>query len=86
MKRVIREMSKFSRKEAEAILDAYQSNELETTTFPFKGDLVDGVIWREEQALYLIPIKSVNAMKFELPEDFVERVPEDEMKEKSEEQ
>lgn len=77
MKRVIKEMSKFSRKTAEAIFKDYQSNELESITFPYKGELVDGVIWREEDALYLIPVKSVNSTSFELPEDLVEREPDE---------
>ena len=77
MKRAIREMSKFSRREAETILEAYRSNELETTIFPFKGELVDGVIWRQEDALFLIPIKSVKGKSFDLPEGLVEREPEE---------
>ncbi len=77
MKRAIKEMSKFSRKTAEDIFEAYQRNELESTTFPHKGELVDGVIWREEGALYLIPIKSVNSLSFELPKDLIEREPDE---------
>ena len=77
MKRAIKEMSKFSRKTAEGILEAYRRNELESITFPHKGELVDGVIWREDDALYLIPIKSVNSTSFELPADLVEREPDE---------
>lgn len=72
MKRVIREMSKFSRAEARIILDAYKEQELESTTFPHKGELVDGVIYRQEDALYLIPILSVHATVLEMPEELDE--------------
>jgi len=78
MKRAIREMSKFSSKEIEIILEAYRRNELESAIFPFKGKLVDGVIWRQEDALFLIPIKSVKGHSYELPMDLIERIPEGE--------
>lgn len=69
MKRVIREMSKFPNAEARIILEAYKENELESTTFPHKGKLVDGVIYRKEDALYLIPVLSVHSTELELPEE-----------------
>ena len=39
----------------------YSDGELERTSFPYKGNVVDGIIYDSEEVVYLIPISTIIA-------------------------
>lgn len=61
MDRVIKNFSKLARSQREEVYTAYHDNESERTTFPYKGAIVDGVIFRTDDVIYLVPISSIVA-------------------------
>lgn len=64
MNRVIKAFEKFNESLQEEIYQLYHDGELERATFPFKGEIADGVIFSDDENMYLIPISSIKASKF----------------------
>jgi len=77
--RVIRSFSKFDSSTKELIYSAFSEGELERTTFPYQGSIVEGVIYKTEEALLLIPIKTIRGIELRFlksSEDNEEEIPE----------
>ena len=45
----------------DVIYSVYSDGELERTSFPYKGNIVDGLIYDSEEVVYLIPISTIIA-------------------------
>ena len=45
----------------DVIYSGYSDGELERTSFPYKGNIVDGLIYDSEEVVYLIPISTIIA-------------------------
>ncbi len=71
MKRVIKAFEKFHDSYQEEIYSLYLDGELERATFPFKGEIAEGVIFNdeEEECTYLIPISTIKASKLGSADD-----------------
>lgn len=71
MKRVIKAFEKFNEEYREEIYAQYEEGVLARTTFPFKGEITDGVIFTdtEEDCAYLIPVSSIKASKLSMAMD-----------------
>ncbi len=63
MNRVIKDFAKFDDSTQEDIYAAYSEGELERTSFPFKGEISEGVIYKTDEIHYLIPRSSIIAGK-----------------------
>ncbi|TNE72735.1 MAG: hypothetical protein EP333_07310 [Bacteroidetes bacterium] len=65
MKRVIKAFEKFHDSYQEEIYALYLQGELERATFPFKGEIAEGVIFNdeEEECTYLIPTSTIKASR-----------------------
>ena len=61
MNRVIKEYAKLRSSLRDEVYMGYSEGDLERTSFPHKGKMVDGVICQYEDVLYLIPIFSIIA-------------------------
>ena len=64
MNRVIKGFGKFNENEQEEIYSLYQDGVLGRATFPFQGEIADGVIFVDEETTYLIPVSTIKASKF----------------------
>ena len=69
MNRVIKDFAKFDDSTQEDIYASYSEGELERTSFPFKGEISEGVIYKTEETHYLIPRSSIIAGKAGSSED-----------------
>lgn len=69
MSKVIRAFEKLNKHLQMDLYSAYSEGELERTVFPYKGDLTEGVIYKEEEDTYLVPISSIVAMMSDLADD-----------------
>lgn len=69
MNRVIKDFAKFDDSTQEDIYAAYSDGELERTSFPFKGEISEGVIYKKDETHYLIPRSSIIAGKAGSSED-----------------
>jgi hypothetical protein len=49
----------------EELLANYKSGELESTRFPFKGKVVDGIIFMKEEVRYLVPTDTIARVKLD---------------------
>lgn len=58
MTRVIRLFTQLSKKNQQELNKQYNNDELPITTFPYKGELEEGVIFSTEEDTYLVPISS----------------------------
>ena len=61
MSRVIKSYSKLHVSLQEEIYIGYLEGELERTTLPYKGQITDGVIYKGDDVIYLIPISTIVA-------------------------
>lgn len=61
MSRIIKSYSRFNSNLRDEIYTGYSESDLERTTFPYKGNIVDGVIYHCDDMIYLIPISSIVA-------------------------
>lgn len=61
MNRVIKNYSKLHHSLREEIYEGYSEGDLERTSFPYQGKLVDGVIYKSEDCVYLVPISTIVA-------------------------
>ncbi|OFZ57375.1 MAG: hypothetical protein A3D92_16330 [Bacteroidetes bacterium RIFCSPHIGHO2_02_FULL_44_7] len=64
MNRVIKGFGKFSENDQEEIYALYQEGVLGRATFPFQGNIADGVIFESEETTFLIPVSTIKASKF----------------------
>ena len=69
MNRVIKEINKFPKETITDILNSYEEERLVRTTFPYKGALVNGVIFPTTETIYLIPISTISQAIIEIEED-----------------
>ncbi len=69
MNRVIKDFAKFDDATQEDIYAAYSEGELERTSFPFKGEISEGVIYKADETHYLIPRSSIIAGRAGSSED-----------------
>lgn len=59
MSKVIRSFVKFDSSDKDTIFNDYSEGELERTSFPYQGKLVDGIIFIKEESTYLVPISTI---------------------------
>lgn len=69
MNRVIKDFAKFDDSMQEDIYAAYSEGELERTSFPFKGVISEGVIYKTDETHFLIPRSSIIAGRAGSAED-----------------
>lgn len=69
MKKVIKTFEKFKESYQDEIYALYQNGELERASFPFKGEIADGVIFEDEEATYLIPVSTIKASHMSSSDD-----------------
>ncbi len=71
MKQVIKGFAKFPESLQEEIYALYQEGALGRATFPFQGEIADGVIYDDEteEVTYLIPVSTIKASKFSSADD-----------------
>ena len=72
MKKVIKAFKKLSKSDQSELYMDYSEGELERTVFPYNGDLEEGVIYKTEECIYLVPISSIIAVKSSVGEDLEE--------------
>jgi len=63
MNRVIKDYSKLNPEHRDEVYIMYSEGDIERTSFPFKGEIVDGVIYQEKDIVYLVPISSIIAWR-----------------------
>ncbi len=63
MNRVIRSFTKFSNQLQDEIYELYYEGELERTSFPYKGIIVDGVIYKTTEEMFLVPISTITSSR-----------------------
>lgn len=63
MNRVIKDFLKIEKDLQEEIYAAYSEGLLERTNFPFRGEIAEGVIYKGEDVVYLIPKSTLIAGK-----------------------
>lgn len=61
MNRVIKDYAKLHSTIQDDVYEAYSEGDLSRTTFPYKGQMADGVLYEHEDAIYLIPISTIVA-------------------------
>lgn len=69
MNRVIKDFAKFEDGLQEQIYEAFSEGTLERATFPFRGEMSDGVIFELDDNLYLIPTVTIKSGKIGSSED-----------------
>ncbi len=69
MARVIRLFTQLSQKIQQELNEQYNNKELPMTTFPYKGELEEGVIFSTEEDTYLVPISSFKEKSRSLKEE-----------------
>lgn len=72
MKKVIKAFKKLSKSDQSELYMDYSEGELERTVFPYNGDLEEGVIYKTEECIYLVPISSIIEVKSAVGEDLEE--------------
>ncbi len=69
MNKVIKSFEKFNDDQQEAIYDLYLGGNLEKASFPFKGEIEEGVIYDDDENIYLIPASTIKASKLSTSDD-----------------
>ena len=73
MRKVIKGFGKFQESRQEEIYDLYSDGHLKRATFPFQGEISEGVIFEgeegDEEVIYLIPVSTIKASKFSTADD-----------------
>lgn len=72
MKKVIKAFKKLSKSDQSELYMDYSEGELERTVFPYNGDLEEGVIYKTEECIYLVPISSIIELKSSVGEELEE--------------
>lgn len=63
MKKVIKAFRNLNKANQNELYSDYTLGELERTIFPFNGGLEEGVIFKTEACVYLVPISSIVEVK-----------------------
>ena len=66
MKRTIKCFQDFTNIQQTQIYKLFESGELERVRFPFQNDIADGVIFNQEEIMYLIPLKGIKLSKHKI--------------------
>jgi len=61
MNRIIKSFTKFHPSLRDEIYRGYSDGDLERTSFPYKENIEDGLIYYSEDVVYLIPISTIVA-------------------------
>ena len=69
MSKVIKDFAKFNDSMQEDIYALFSEGSLERATFPFKGEITDGVIYQLDEFTYLIPTNSIKSSKMATSDD-----------------
>ncbi len=69
MNRIIKSFTKLHPSLRDEVYKGYSEGDLERTSFPFRGDIVDGIIYNSEEVVYLIPISTIIAGRSGSSED-----------------
>lgn len=69
MKKVIKAFKKLSKSDQNELYMDYSEGELERTVFPYNGGLEEGVLYKTEECVYLVPISSIIEVKSSVGED-----------------
>lgn len=69
MSKVIKDFAKFNDNMQEDIYALFSEGSLERATFPFKGEITDGVIYQMDEFTYLIPTNSIKSSKMATSDD-----------------
>lgn len=69
MSKVIKDFAKFNDNMQEDIYALFSEGSLERATFPFKGVIIDGVIYNMDEFTYLIPTDSIKSSKMASADD-----------------
>ena len=72
MKKVIKAFKKLNKSVQNELYIDYSEGELERTVFPYNGDLEEGVIYKTEDCVYLVPISSIIEVKSSHKEELEE--------------
>jgi len=72
MKKVIKPFKNLTKSDQTELYMNYSEGQLERTVFPFNGGLEEGVIFKTEVCLYLVPISSIIHMKSPQTKDLEE--------------
>lgn len=72
MKKVIKAFKKLSKSVQNELYLDYSEGELERTVFPYNGDLEEGVLFKTDDCIYLVPISSIIEMKSSHKDDLDE--------------
>ena len=63
MKKVIKAFKKLNKSVQNELYIDYSEGELERTVFPYNGGLEEGVLFKTDDCIYLVPISSIIEMK-----------------------
>lgn len=69
MSKVIKDFAKFNDNMQEEIYALFSEGSLERASFPFKGEITDGVIYQLDEFTYLIPTNSIKSSKMASSDD-----------------
>jgi hypothetical protein len=61
MSGIIKSFTKLHPSLRDEVYSGYSDGDLERTPFPYKGNIVDGLIYDSEDIVYLIPISTIIA-------------------------
>ena len=66
MKRTIKCFQDFTNIQQGVIYKLFENGELERVRFPFQNDIADGVIFNQDEIMYLIPINGITLSKHKI--------------------
>ncbi len=69
MKRTIQSFQDFNNIQQANIYNLFENGELERVKFPFKNSISEGVIFIQEDIMYLIPLQSIKLSKQKLTQE-----------------
>lgn len=69
MSKIIKDFAKFDDSMQEEIYAAFSEGSLERATFPFRGEITDGVIFQMDDFTYLIPTTTIKSSKMASSDD-----------------
>lgn len=69
MNRIIKDFAKFDEAVQEEIYSALSEGELQRATFPFRGELAEGVIFQDDETTYLIPTSTIKSRRAATSDD-----------------
>lgn len=70
MKKIIKSFKNLKKDLQEDLYRCYSEGELERAVFPYNGTLEQGVLYTDNEVVYLVPISSIIASKSIMKYDF----------------